>query len=375
VRTSAPQFAGHGRRFLVAGGAGFIGSHLIARLLHDGHEVIAVDNFITGDWRNLAEFLHHDRFTFLAHDVVRPLNALPALDWILHFASPASPPKYQKYPVQTMRSNAEGTFHLLNLAHAHGAGFLLASTSEVYGDPAEHPQTEQYWGHVNPVGPRAVYDEGKRYAESMTTTYHENYGVPVRIIRIFNTYGPRMQHDDGRVVVNFIRQALANQPLTVYGDGTQTRSFQFIDDLVEGVLRVLEIDHCSPINLGNPVEHTVGELAQVVREVTRSRSMVEHRPLPTDDPRRRLPDISLARRLMDWQPRVSLREGLAAMVEHVRETMANGEPAARNVDPRPRHAVASAKAGSPASNGSRPHHETNGDGHVLAAAPGRKKRP
>ena len=325
------------QRFLVAGGAGFIGSHLNERLLAEGHEVIAVDNFITGDWRNLAPFHDHPRFMFIAHDVVKPMHSLLALDWILHFASPASPPKDRKHGLQTMRSNAEGTYRLLNLAHEHGAGFLLASTSEVYGDPSEHPQRETYWGHVNPIGPRAVYDEGKRYAEALATSYHDSFGVAVRIVRIFNTYGPRMQRDDGRVVVNFIHQALAGRPLTIYGDGTQTRSYQFIDDLVEGVLRSLEVDYTEPINLGNPQEHSVVHLAELIRDLTGSSSPMEFHPQPKDDPRQRRPDISLARSLLEWTPEVELASGLSATIDHVRVLFELGAGAARRkIAPRAR---------------------------------------
>ena len=360
------------KRFLVAGGAGFIGSHLISRLLSEGHEVVAVDNFITGDWRNLAPFMESERFTFIAHDVVRPLRAMPPLDWILHFASPASPIKYQKYPVQTMRCNGEGTFNLLNLAHEQGAGFLLASTSEVYGDPSEHPQREQYWGHVNPVGPRAVYDEGKRYAEALATTYHDHFGVAVRIIRIFNTYGPRMQQDDGRVVVNLIQQALRGRPLTVYGDGSQTRSFQFVDDLVEGVLRTFEVDYSRPINLGNPEEFTVAQLAELILEITESRSDIQFMPLPEDDPRQRCPDILLAERLLGWRPRIALRSGLSSTIEHVRRMLESGETEARPL-PFPQHPAATRVLDPAAS----PNGATNGraNGKSARRANGSRRHP
>jgi len=309
-------------RFLVAGAAGFIGSHLSERLLQLGHSVTGVDNLMTGSLRNLDPFLDHPRFRFIEHDVIQPVAVEGRLDWILHFASPASPPKYQQFPIRTLRVNAEGAFHLLELARRRGAGLLFASTSEVYGDPSVHPQPESYWGNVNPVGPRSMYDEAKRYAEALVTSYHKSHGIPVRLIRIFNTYGPRMREDDGRVIVNFVRQALAGRPLTVYGDGRQTRSFQYVDDLVDAVLRLLRVDYTGPVNLGNPEEFTMLELAQVIRDLTGSGSPLAFRPLPQDDPRQRRPEIGLAERLLEWRPRVSLREGLAPTIRYFREVPA-----------------------------------------------------
>ena len=316
-------------RVVVAGAAGFIGSHLVERLLADGHHVIGVDNFLTGSWRNLTPFLDHPRFGFVVHDVIEPLQLKGPLDWVLHFASPASPSRYSAHPIHTLRSNAEGTHQLLQLARAHRAKLLLASTSEVYGDPHEHPQREEYWGHVNPIGPRSVYDEGKRYAEAMVSAFHRAHGLPVRIIRIFNTYGPRMQPDDGRVVVNFILQAMAGQPLTVYGDGHQTRSFQYVDDLVEGVVRTMHADCTGPINLGNPEEHSVLDLARRIRRLIGTDVPIVHRPLPCDDPHRRRPDIALALRLLGWWPRVGIDEGLQRTIASFRaeRAVSEGTPA------------------------------------------------
>ncbi|BDG26756.1 epimerase [Thermus thermophilus] len=311
-------------RVLLTGAAGFLGSHLAERLLKGGCEVIGVDNLSTGQRRNLDRLLAHPGFHFLQADVARPLEVEGPLDWVLHFASPASPPRYLKLPIPTLLVNAEGTRHLLDLALKKGARFFLASTSEVYGDPLVHPQPESYWGNVNPVGPRAVYDEGKRYAEALVTAYHTHFGLPVRIVRIFNTYGPYMDPEDGRVVTNFITQALKGEPLTVYGDGSQTRSFCYVDDLVEGIVRLMEVDYAGPVNLGNPEEYTVLELARLVKEITHSPSEIVFKPLPQDDPKQRRPDISLARRLLGWEPRVPVREGLLRTITYFREVVAQG---------------------------------------------------
>lgn len=308
-------------RILLTGVAGFIGSSLALRLLTEGHEVIGVDNFITGQRKHVHTLSTYANFSFIEHDVIHPLDIVDKFDWVMHFASPASPPKYLKYPIETLRVNSEGTRNLLEIARSTGAGFFLASTSEVYGDPLVHPQTESYWGNVNPVGPRSVYDEAKRYAEAIAVAYGKQRGVPVRIIRIFNTYGPSMDIHDGRVVTNFIRQALYGEPLTVYGNGLQTRSFQFIDDLVEGIIRLMEIRVAchEPVNLGNPIEFTVLELAQQVIELLGSKSRIVYLPLPIDDPVQRCPDIQRAKDLLGWMPQVSLEEGLVKTIQGLRE--------------------------------------------------------
>lgn len=308
-------------RILLTGAAGFVGSHLAERLLREGHRVLGVDNFSTGRRQNLEPLIPFPGFSFLEADASKPLEVEGAFDWVMHFASPASPPRYLKMPIETLRINAEGTRHLLDLARGRGAAFFLASTSEVYGDPLVHPQPETYWGNVNPIGPRSIYDEAKRYAEALTLAYHRTYGVPVRIIRIFNTYGPRMDPEDGRVVTNFITQALRGEPLTVYGDGSQTRSFQYVDDLIEGAVRLMAVDYPAPVNLGNPEEYTVLELARLVKELTGSSSPVVFEPLPQDDPKQRRPDIALAKRLLGWEPRVPVREGLQRAAEHFRRVV------------------------------------------------------
>ncbi|HEX2865276.1 MAG TPA: UDP-glucuronic acid decarboxylase family protein [Deinococcales bacterium] len=302
---------------LVTGAAGFLGSHLSERLLKDGFQVIGVDNFISGQRRNLEELARLPGFVPLEADVSRPLEVtLPRLDWVLHFASPASPPHYLQFPVETLTVSSEGARHLLELCGRFGARFFLASTSEVYGDALVHPQPEGYWGNVNPIGPRSCYDEAKRYAEAMVMAYARSRGQDSRIIRIFNTYGPRMRADDGRVVTNFVNQALNGQPLTVYGEGTQTRSFQYVSDLIEGIRRLMGVDYRLPVNLGNPEEFTMLELATLVLELTGSKSAIVREPLPQDDPKQRRPDNGLARRLLDWQPVVPLREGLARTIEY-----------------------------------------------------------
>ncbi|MFO1518590.1 MAG: UDP-glucuronic acid decarboxylase family protein [bacterium] len=303
-------------RLLITGAAGFIGSHLSEKLLSEGHEVIGVDNYITGSPQNLLPLKQYPLFKFLERDAIHPITIEGSLDWILHFASPASPPKYLDRPVETLRINSEGTFHLLELAKQKGAKFFLASTSEVYGDPQVHPQPESYWGNVNPMGVRSVYDEAKRYAEAMTCAYWRKYGVSTRIIRIFNTYGPRMDPEDGRVVTNFINQAIRKKPLTIYGDGKQTRSFQYVDDLVEGIRRLMEKEFHTPVNLGNPEEYTMLELAQLIKEMTKTPSSIAFEPLPQDDPKQRKPDIRLAKELLGWAPRVPVREGLQKTIEY-----------------------------------------------------------
>jgi dTDP-glucose 4,6-dehydratase len=308
-------------RILVTGAAGFLGSHLCDRLLADGHRVIGMDNYITGTPNNLAHLLHHPAFQFVRNDVTTFIEVEGPLDAVMHFASPASPVDYLELPIQTLKVGSLGTHKALGLARAKGARFLLASTSEVYGDPLVHPQPESYWGNVNPVGPRGVYDEAKRFAEALTMAYHRYHALDTRIVRIFNTFGPRMRPHDGRVVSNFIRQALRGEPLTVYGDGSQTRSFCFVEDLVEGIVRLFERGTPDPTNIGNPGEFTVRQLAVHVLALTGSRSDIVHRPLPEDDPRVRQPDISRARELLGWEPSVPLDEGLARTIAYFREVL------------------------------------------------------
>jgi len=307
-----------GRRVVVTGGAGFIGSHLCRALLAQGDEVVAVDNLITGSIDNVAELFGNRSFTFLHHDVSNFVHVSGAVDAVLHFASPASPADFERIPIQILKVGSQGTHHTLGLAKDKGARYLLASTSEVYGDPHVHPQPEDYWGNVNPIGPRGVYDEAKRFAEAMTMAYHRHHGVDVRIVRIFNTYGTRMRPDDGRSVSNFLVQALAGRPLTVYGDGSQTRSFCYVDDEVRGILALLDSSHVGPMNIGNPHEYTIRELAEAALAVTGSSSELTYFPLPVDDPAQRRPDISLARRVLGWEPAVNLDDGLARTAEWFR---------------------------------------------------------
>ncbi|RMF38293.1 MAG: SDR family oxidoreductase [Chloroflexi bacterium] len=312
-------------RILITGGAGFIGSHLCDRLLAEGHEVIAMDNLSTGSTDNIAHLAGHERFHFIRHDVTEYIYIKGPLDAVLHLASLPSPVDYLRYPIQTLKVGALGTHKALGLALEKKAIFLLASTSEVYGDPLVHPQPEDYWGNVNPVGPRGVYDESKRFAEALTMAYHRYHGVETRIARIFNTFGPRMRMDDGRVVPNFIRQALTGEPLTVYDDGSRTRSFCYVDDLVEGLIRLLFSDEVTPVNLGNPQEMTILDFAHKVLEVTGSRSAITF-VHPTDertkdDPKVRCPDIGKARRILGWEPKVSLEEGLRRTAEDFRQRL------------------------------------------------------
>lgn len=298
-------------RAVVTGGAGFIGSHLCRLLLARGWEVVALDNLLTGNAENIEELASDPKFTFEHYDVTTYVTVDGPVDAVLHFASPASPQDYLEHPIKTLKVGSLGTHNTLGLALDKRARFLLASTSEVYGDPLVHPQPESYWGNVNPVGPRGVYDEAKRFAEAMTLAYHRAHGLDVRIVRIFNTFGPRLRPGDGRVVSNFLTQAMDAKPLTIYGDGTQTRSFCYVDDEVRGILALLESDHVGPVNIGNPTEFTVLELAETVLDVTGSSSTIVHEPLPVDDPARRCPDISLATHLLGWRPEIDLREGLA----------------------------------------------------------------
>jgi UDP-glucuronate decarboxylase len=311
------------RRALITGGAGFLGSHLCARLVDAGYHVLCLDNFYTGHADNVAELRtgpHAHRFELIRHDVVDPYYA--EVDEIYHLACPASPPHYQRNPVRTLKTAVMGTMNVLELAQATGARVLIASTSEIYGEPELHPQREDYWGHVNPIGKRACYDEGKRCGEALAVAYAQQHGVDIRVPRIFNTYGPRMHEEDGRVISNFITQALRGEPLTIYGDGSQTRSLCFYADLIDGLMRLMERTRDpGPVNLGNPEELTILQIAELVRELTGSSSPLEVRPLPSDDPTRRRPDITKARRVLGWEPRVSAAEGIARTVEHFRAVL------------------------------------------------------
>jgi dTDP-glucose 4,6-dehydratase len=297
-------------KVVVSGAAGFVGSHMCDRLIAEGHTVIGVDNMITGSPHNLSHLDREPRFHFVSQDVTDPVTVAGPVDCVLHMASPASPKDYLEHPIETLRVGSLGSVNMLELARVHNARYLLTSTSECYGDPLEHPQTENYWGNVNPVGPRSCYDESKRFAEAMTMAYHRKYGMRTTIARIFNTYGPRMKLDDGRVVPAFIDQALRGAELTIFGDGTQTRSFCYVSDLVDGLYRLLFCDEPYPVNLGNPNEMTILEFAEVVRKLAGAKSKLVFQPLPQDDPRQRKPDISKARRLLGWEPKVPLAEGL-----------------------------------------------------------------
>jgi dTDP-glucose 4,6-dehydratase len=312
-------------RILITGGAGFLGSHLCQRFLDEGFEVICMDNLITGDVQNVEHLFENRWFHFEHRDVTEYIHVTGALHGILHFASPASPIDYLELPIQTLKVGSLGTHKALGLAHAKGARFLLASTSECYGDPLVHPQSEDYWGNVNPVGPRGVYDEAKRFAEAMTMAYHRFHKVDTRIVRIFNTYGPRMRLRDGRALPAFMAQALAGEPLTVFGDGSQTRSFCYVDDLVEGIWRLYGSNEHLPVNIGNPREMTILQFAEAVLQVTGSKSKIDFRPLPEDDPKVRRPDITKARSLLGWEPRVTLEDGLRRTTEYFRARLARGD--------------------------------------------------
>jgi dTDP-glucose 4,6-dehydratase len=309
-------------RILVTGGAGFLGSHLCERLVADGHEVVCYDSLLTGERANLGSVMDMPGFTFGEYDVTKPIEVEGEVDWVLHFASPASPVDYLRHPIHTLKVGALGTLNGLGLAKAKGAGFFLASTSEVYGDPLISPQPETYWGNVNPIGPRGVYDEAKRFAEAMAYAYHRTHGIPVRVARIFNTYGPRMRRDDGRAVPTFIAQALSDQPLTVHGDGSQTRSLCYADDTVEGLVRLLHPDSTEPANIGNPHEVTILDLAQLIIELVEAGSDIKFVDRPVDDPERRRPDISRAKSLLGWTPKVALRDGIEKTIQWCKKNWA-----------------------------------------------------
>jgi dTDP-glucose 4,6-dehydratase len=310
------------KRVLVTGAAGFLGSHLCDRFIREGYHVIGMDNLITGSLRNIEHLFRLEHFEFYHHDVSKFVHVPGNLDYILHFASPASPIDYLKMPIQTLKVGSLGTHNLLGLAKEKKARILIASTSEVYGDPLEHPQKESYWGNVNPIGPRGVYDEAKRFQEAITMAYHTYHGLETRIVRIFNTYGPRMRVDDGRALPAFFAQAIRGEGLTVFGDGSQTRSFCYVDDLVEGIYRLLLSDYHLPVNIGNPAEISILDFAQeIIRLVGNPKAFIDYRPLPTDDPKQRRPDISVAQRVLAWEPTVDRKEGLAATYPYFRDTL------------------------------------------------------
>ena len=316
-------------RVLITGAAGFLASHLTDRFLRDGHEVVGLDNFITGHPDNIAHLMGNERFSFLRHNISEYTYVAGPLDGVLHFASPASPIDYLEFPIQTLKVGSLGTHNALGIAKAKGARFFIASTSEVYGDPLVHPQVESYWGNVNPIGPRGVYDEAKRFAEALTMAYHRYHGVDTRIVRIFNTYGPRMRPRDGRVVSNFIVQALSGEPITIYGDGSQTRSFCYVDDEVEGLYQLFLQGDANPCNIGNPVEYTVKQLAEIVVELTGSKAPIVYEPLPEDDPKVRQPDITRARAMLGWEPKVDVREGVQRTIDYFRTLVGSPRMAPR----------------------------------------------
>lgn len=302
-------------RILITGGAGFIGSHMTDRLIAEGHQVIAMDNLVTGDLSNITHHRSNPNFEFIHHDISNHIHVAGPLDWVLNFASPASPIDYMEFPIQTLKVGALGTHNALGLAKAKGAKFFLTSTSEVYGDPLVHPQHEEYWGNVNPNGPRSCYDEAKRFAEAITYAYHRAHQVDVRVVRIFNTYGPRNRVNDGRVVPTFINQALRNDPITVFGEGQQTRSFQYVDDLIEGIRRLMDASYTKPVNIGNPTELTILEFAKLILQLTGSKSEIIYKPLPQDDPKTRRPDNSRAKEILGWEPRVPVEEGMRKTID------------------------------------------------------------
>lgn len=313
-------------RAVVTGGAGFLGSHLCDAMIVQGWEIVCIDNLVTGARENIQHLEKKSQFQFMDRDVSEPFEVEPPIDAVMHFASPASPDDYLKFPIETLKVGSFGTFHALELARKHGARFLMASTSECYGDPEVSPQSETYWGHVNSVGPRSVYDEAKRFSEAATMAYQRKYSLETRIVRIFNTYGPRMRLNDGRALPNFLFQALSGQPITVYGDGKQTRSFCYVSDLIEGILRLLNSNERLPVNIGNPHEITILEFAKRIRAITGDRVEIIYRPLPQDDPKRRQPDITKAKGLLNWEPKVSLEEGLQLTLDYFQKKFAEKRP-------------------------------------------------